>query len=149
MLSYTDLDTDVKSKHISFLESLIDYHIDDKNRLFVHAGFTNLHGVDHEYYPRLLYWDRTLWETAVALDGTIAKDDVNYPRRFLQYHEIYIGHTPVTKIGESVPTKRANVWNIDTGAGFAGKISMIDVDSKTFWQSDNLPDLYPGEKGRN
>jgi len=149
MLSYTNLTSEVKSRHISFLESLEDYHLDDQNRLFVHAGFTNLHGVDYEYYPRLLYWDRTLWETAVALDRNLTKDDVNYPRRFQKYHEIYIGHTPVTKIGETIPTQRANVWNIDTGAGFAGKISIVDIDTKDFWQSDDLPLLYPGEKGRN
>lgn len=149
MLSYTDVSSETKSRHITFLESLQDYHLDSRNRLFVHAGFTNLHGVAHEYYPRLLYWDRTLWETAVALDKSLSRDDVNYPRRLQQYHEIYIGHTPVTKIGETVPTRRGNVWNIDTGAGFAGKISVIDTDTKQFWQSDDLPELYPGEKGRN
>jgi serine/threonine protein phosphatase 1 len=149
MLSYTDLNTDVKARHIRFLESLKDYHIDNENRLFVHAGFTNLHGVKYEHYPRLLYWDRTLWETAVALDKNLSRDDVNYPRRMQQYKEIYIGHTPVTKIGETVPIKRGNVWNVDTGAGFAGKISIIDADTKQYWQSDDLPLLYPGEKGRN
>jgi serine/threonine protein phosphatase 1 len=149
MSSYTDLNSDIKAKHITFLESLQDYFLDNENRLFVHAGFTNLHGVAHEHYPRLLYWDRTLWETAVALDRTLRPDDVNYPKRMQQYKEIYIGHTPVTKIGETAPTLRGNVWNIDTGAGFAGKISIIDVETKQYWQSDDLPSLYPGEKGRN
>jgi serine/threonine protein phosphatase 1 len=149
MSSYTNLNSDIKAKHITFLESLQDYFLDNENRLFVHAGFTNLHGVAHEHYPRLLYWDRTLWETAVALDRTLRPDDVNYPKRMQQYKEIYIGHTPVTKIGETVPTLRGNVWNIDTGAGFAGKISIIDVETKQYWQSDDLPSLYPGEKGRN
>lgn len=149
MLSYSDLTAEIKSKHIAFLESLQDYFLDDDNRLFVHAGFTNLHGVGHEHYPRLLFWDRTLWETAVAMDKSLTKDDVNYPRRMQQYNEIYIGHTPVTKIGETVPTNRGNVWNIDTGAGFAGTISIIDVNTKQYWQSDELPTLYAGEKGRN
>ena len=149
MLSYTDLSSVAKSRHITFLESLEDYHLDENNRLFVHAGFTNQHGVAHEYYPRILYWDRTLWETAVSLDKNLAKTNLAYPKRLQQYHEIYIGHTPVTKIGESVPIQRANVWNIDTGAGFAGKVSIIDIDTKQYWQSDDLPQLYPGEKGRN
>ncbi|RZJ33105.1 MAG: serine/threonine protein phosphatase [Flavobacterium sp.] len=149
MISYENLGNDVRQKHITFLESLDNYHLDESNRLFVHAGFTNMHGVTHEHYPRLLFWDRTLWETAVGLDKDLNPDDVNYPKRFRNYHEIYIGHTPVTKIGETVPTQRANVWNVDTGAGFAGTISMLDVDSKEFWQSDPLPELYPGEAGRN
>ncbi len=149
MKSYSGISADVKHRHIRFLESLENYYLDDHNRLFVHAGFTNMHGVLHEHYPRLLYWDRTLWETAVALDRNIRPNDLNYPKRFQQYREIYIGHTPVTKIGETVPICRGNVWNVDTGAGFAGTISILDVDTKEFWQSDPLPWLYPGEKGRN
>jgi serine/threonine protein phosphatase 1 len=43
----------------------------------------------------------------------------------------------------------ANVWNADTGAAFTGRLSMLDIDTKAFWQSDPLPALYPGEVGRN
>jgi len=43
----------------------------------------------------------------------------------------------------------ANVWNIDTGAAFKGRLSIMDIHTKQFWQSDRLTDLYPGEKGRN
>ena len=42
-----------------------------------------------------------------------------------------------------------NVWNIDTGAAFTGKFSIIDINSKEFWQSDLVTALYPDEKGRN
>lgn len=149
MLSYSDVSPETKTRHIHFLESLQDYYLDSRNRLFVHAGFTNLHGVKYEHYPRLLFWDRTLWETAVSLDKNLSREDVNYPKRLAQYHEIFIGHTPVTKIGETTPTLRGNVWNVDTGAGFAGTVSVMDADTKEFWQSDLLPELYPGEKGRN
>jgi serine/threonine protein phosphatase 1 len=83
------------------------------------------------------------------MDQRLTPADRNYPRRLMHYPEIFIGHTPVTKIGEDVPTRRATVWNIDTGAGFAGRLSIIDADSKEYWQSDPLPDLYPGEKGRD
>lgn len=149
MASYADIGPQVKQKHIAFLESLENYYLDEKNRLFVHAGFTNMHGVKTEHYPRLLFWDRTLWETAIAMDPAIRPGDAAYPKRFQNYREIYIGHTPVTKIGQTVPTKRANIWNVDTGAGFAGTISIMDADTKEFWQSDPLPGLYPGESGRN
>jgi len=27
-------------------------------------------------------------------------------------------------------------------------LSMINTETKAFWQSDPLPDLYPDEKGR-
>lgn len=149
ILSYSKLDQSVKDLHISFLDSLDNYHIDDDNRLFVHAGFTNQHGIAHEYFPRLAFWDRTLWETAVSLDKNLTPDDVAYPKRFKHYHEIFIGHTPVTRLGETVPLQRANIWNVDTGAAFKGCLSILDADTKQFWQSDPLPQLYPGEKGRN
>src|SRR5690606_25079461 len=123
--------------------------IDDENRLFVHAGFTNIHGVEHEFYPRLMFWDRTLWETAVSLDKNLKPDDLAYPRRLLHYKEIFIGHTPVTKLGETVPLNMANVWNVDTGAAFRGRLTIMDVASKQFWQSDPLPEIYKGEQGRN
>ena len=42
-----------------------------------------------------------------------------------------------------------NVWNIDTGAAFKGKMSAINLVTKEVFQSDHLPALYPNEKGRN
>lgn len=42
-----------------------------------------------------------------------------------------------------------NVWNIDTGAGFYGNLSAMDIDTKQYWQADSVLQLYPGEKGRN
>lgn len=138
-----------KQNHIAFLQSLQDYYIDSENRLFVHAGFTNMNGVRSEHFPKLLYWERTLWETALALDPSISLNDPFYPKRFLQYHEIFIGHTPVTRIGRTTPVQKANIWNLDTGAAFKGPLTIMDVNTKEFWQSDLLPDLYPDEKGRN
>ena len=149
ILAYETVDAKIREKHIAFLASLQDYYLDEQNRLFVHAGFTSLHGVTHEHFPRLLYWDRTLWETALALDPNLKTDDLSYPRRFLLYNEIYVGHTPVTRIGKTVPVQRANVWNMDTGAAFHGPLTIMDVGSKQFWQSDPLPQLYPQESGRN
>jgi serine/threonine protein phosphatase 1 len=65
------------------LKSLENYHLDEQRRLYVHAGFTNVNGVDYEYFPGLFYWDRTLWETALALDKTMATDNIFYPKRLL------------------------------------------------------------------
>lgn len=135
--------------HVEFLKSLQNYYIDNQNRLFVHAGFTNLNGVAFEYFPELFYWDRTLWETALCLDTTIDTSSAYYPKRFSNYKEIFIGHTPVTKINETKPLKYANVWNVDTGAAFCGSLTIMDVDSKEYWQSKPLNLLYPDEKGRN
>ena len=138
-----------KKKHINFLKSLHNYHLDENNKLFLHAGFSNSKGIENEYFNETFYWDRTLWEMVMCLDKTLAKDHIYYPKRLKLYEEIFIGHTPVTQIGENIPVRFANVWNVDTGAAFKGKLTLMDVDTKEFWQSDALPDLYPNEKGRN
>ena len=147
--AYKNVSDSKKHSHIQFLKSLHNYHIDDNQRLFVHAGFSNMNGVEHEYFPNVVFWDRTLWETAMSLDPNLSKNSKFYPKRFSLYNEIYIGHTPGTRIGETIPMNFANVWNVDTGAAFKGKLTIMDVDSKEFWQSDSLPSLYPEEVGRN
>jgi serine/threonine protein phosphatase 1 len=149
VLSYQKIDAATKEKHIHFLQSLQNYYLDNENRLFIHAGFTNMRGVENEFFKAAFYWDRTLWETALAMDNQLSKDAITYPNRLKIYKEIYIGHTPVTKIDETIPVNKACVWNVDTGAAFKGTLTIMDVDTKEFWQSDSLPGLYPNEKGRN
>ena len=149
ILAYQLVSNERRQKHIEFLKSLQNYYLDSHNRLFIHAGFTNMNGVDSEYFPKLLYWDRTLWETALALNENFKTTHKFYPRRFTLYKEIYIGHTPVTRIGKLIHVQKANIWNVDTGAAFNGPLTIMDIDTKEFWQSDSLPSLYPNEKGRN
>ena len=131
------------------LNNLKPYYLDEQNRLFIHAGFTNLKGVDFEHFKPMFYWDRTLWEMALALDETINPESDLYPNRLKLYHEIYIGHTPTTKINQTIPVNKSSIWNIDTGAAFKGPLTIFDVENKEYWQSDSLPILYPNENGRN
>jgi serine/threonine protein phosphatase 1 len=97
----------------------------------------------------MFYWDRTLWETALALDPSLHVEDPLYPKRFTHYKEIFIGHTPVTRIGQTVPVQKANIWNVDTGAAFKGPLTIMDAGTKEYWQSDPVHELYPEEVGRN
>lgn len=148
--SYSKIeDKTLLNLHIDFLENLVDYYIDDQNRLFVHAGFTNVKGVSFENFPGMCYWDRTLWELALAIDGKMNREDSFYPERLKCYSEIYIGHTPVSRIGKFTPVQAENLWNIDTGAAFKGPLSALDVESKELWQSAPVYTFYPDEKGRN
>jgi len=147
--SYEGFSEDEKKLHLNFFQNLPLYHLDDDNRLFLHAGFTSLHGVEKEKFPELFYLDRSLWEMLLIMDRSIPKDSIFYPKRLQHYKEIYIGHTPTTNYDESSPINIESVWNIDTGAAFKGKITGINIDTKAYFQSDNLPSLYPDEKGRN
>ncbi|WP_340077034.1 metallophosphoesterase family protein [Leptobacterium sp. I13] len=147
--AYSEISEADKKQHVSFLESLQDYYINEANKLFVHAGFTNQHGVEKEYFSKMFYWDRSLWETALSLDPKLSVNDTKYPKRLLHYNEIFIGHTPTIRIGETTPVNAANIWNIDTGAAYKSPLTIMDVDTKQFWQSDNVNELYPDENGRN
>jgi serine/threonine protein phosphatase 1 len=147
--AYSAISDDKKQQHIAFLKSLQNYYLDAENRLFIHAGFTNMNGVLQEFFPKLMYWDRTLWEVALCLDDRIDKSSPIYPKRLKIYSEIFIGHTPVSKTKIVAPLCKNSVWNLDTGAGFSGVLTIMDITTKVFWQSDALPELYPNELGRN
>lgn len=135
--------------HLEFFGNLENNYLDKDGRLYLHAGFTNLRGIAYEYFEELFYWDRTLWELAKSLDPNLSPGDRNYPKRLSHYQEIFIGHTPLSKTGHATPMNCANVWNVDTGAAFKGPLTIMDVETKEYWQSDPVYTLYPKENGRN
>lgn len=145
--AYQNISKEKKTEHINFLHGLENYYLDSKNRLFVHAGFTNLRGIEYEYFPKTFYWDRTLWELAVSV--SISPEQSRYPSRLKLYSEIFIGHTPTVRLGTDKPMYANNIWNVDTGAAFKGRITVMDIETKKFWQSDPVFELYPTEIGRN
>jgi serine/threonine protein phosphatase 1 len=72
--SYQNVSEVEKLKHINFFETLKNYHVDSENRLFIHAGYTSMHGPEHEFSESYYSWDRTLWEMALTMDSRIKKD---------------------------------------------------------------------------
>ncbi|MBT2621444.1 metallophosphoesterase family protein [Chryseobacterium sp. ISL-6] len=147
--SYETYSLEDLEKHLEFVQRMRNYYVDDQNRLFIHAGYSSMHGPEKEMYMSNYRWDRTLWETAVAMDKKLSKNSELYPKRLLLFKEIFIGHTSTTELGITYPLNKANIWNLDTGAAYTGPLSIMDVETKEFWQSDPLTSLYPDEKGRN
>ena len=147
--SYAFTSPEEKSLHRDFMGQAKYYIADKADRLFIHAGFTSMHGPHREQYGTNYYWDRTLWELALSLDMSLQPDSPFFPKRLKHFKEIFIGHTPTTGYDVMIPMNRANVWNVDTGAGFHGKLTAMNIDTKEYWQSDLCPSLYPDEKGRN
>jgi serine/threonine protein phosphatase 1 len=147
--SYDNKNQELVANHIHFLENNLHNFYELNGNGFFHAGFHNLKGPHYEYYDNITYWDRSLWEMALALDERIPKDDVRYPNRLKIYNEVYIGHTPTDRLGKHVPVNAVNIWNIDTAAAYKGPLTAICVEDKTIWQSDPVHTLYPDENGRN
>lgn len=120
-----------------FFNRQIPYYIDNKNRLFVHGGFSDSRGVQYDS-PNNLQWDRELFDR--SMDG---KYDVSHLRAL--YSEIFIGHTSTNSepYRTDQPINVFNIWNLDTGGGGYGRLTIMDVETKEFWQSDKMLDLYP------
>ena len=149
LAAYAEVSTMDRERHLDFLDNmLVDFYEDAEGRLFVHAGFTHVRGHRSEFFKPMLYWDRSLWETALSIDPAMPRHHPRYPARLKLHPEIFIGHTPTIHIGSNEPVNAACVWNLDTGAGFTGPLTLMDADSKQYWQSDAVNTLYPGESPR-
>ena len=64
-----------------------------------------------------------------------------------RFNKIYIGHTSTIMWKVDQPIAAANVLNLDTGAGWGGRLSMVDINSGELFQSDMVTDIY-GYRGR-
>ncbi|WP_134090489.1 metallophosphoesterase [Olivibacter sp. XZL3] len=142
VLSYSLINAEERTRHQAFFDGLLDYYIDEEQRLFVHAGFTSQKGPEHEPFIYNLHNDRTLLETALAMNGDMPSTSKFYPKRLSLFKEIFIGHTPSTKYGIDTPIHAGNLWDMDTGASYNGRITVMDIGTKEFWQSDPIENLY-------
>lgn len=140
---------DIPDRHIEFFKNQLPYYIDDKNNLFIHGGF-NRHYKLEEQDEFLFWWDRDLWSQALSFKGMSAVEGIKQPKFKMveDFKEIFIGHTSTQFWNENEPMNAANIWNLDTGGGWFGKVSIMNVDTKEFWQSDTGKELYPEFKGR-
>jgi hypothetical protein len=65
------------------------------------------------------------------------------------YNEVFVGHTTTQKpYPDMKPVHASNVWNLDQGAGWSGKLTLMNIDTKEYFQSDLVTELYPDELGR-
>ena len=147
--SYEGILEPEKENQLLFFQQMKPFFVDEENRLFVHAGFTSLNGPEQEFPKYNLSRDRTLWEMALRMGKQTNTDILHFPPPLGLFKEIFIGHTPTLYYGMETPMHAANVWDIDTGAAFTGRLTLMDIRSREFWQSTRLKDLYPRENGRN
>jgi len=111
-------------------------YLHDDRLLCVHAGLgshQNVYSVDDD---SLLYLDRSMWQNALYYNQFLPND----------YEAIFIGHTALFKLNEkhpasadASPVKRGNIWNLDTGAGWGGRVTVMDIERINYWQSDFGP----------
>ncbi len=128
------------ASHLRCLQNA-HWYLEDNERLFVHGGMDPRFPMNQQSRD-VLVWDRDL----IVLAHRFA---ITHPHfRFSHFREIFIGHTTTQLFHIEEPARFCNVWAMDTGAGWSGRLSMMDVETKKFWQSDRVTDLYPHIRGR-
>lgn len=132
-----------KTSHMMFFYKLHRYYIDDKNRLFVHGGYLDEGGVKNDITYNLI-WNRSLFSDAYLFEMGFEE---YYPKRCELYNEIFVGHSTTLMFDKGcvTPLRAINIWNVDTGAGSNGRVTIMDVDTKKYWQSDKVRSLYPDD----
>lgn len=130
----------VNDEHIRFLEKAeLMWCTEPGDKLFVHGDFNPQLSMFEQDRDTLL-WGRKLHNVAQR---------INFPGMKVtgEWNEIYIGHTSIFSWSDK-PVGKGGVWMMDTGAGWHGVLSMMDIDTKEIWQSDITGSLYPLEAGR-
>lgn len=134
---------DALKLHRDFFKQAAKCFVDDKNRIFCHGGFERGIDIKVQLLEKLM-WDRTL-ATKAAGEKADSLFQVH------EYKKVFLGHTTVNsfkKLARNKPHWGGNVCLMDTGAGWEGVLTIMDVDSEEYWQSDVVADLYPNHRGR-
>lgn len=127
----------VPESHLVFFNKALPYYrLADK--VFVHAGITPGIPLEHQTLQVLL-WDRSLCK--IAVDYYHHQEE----KKLTEFESVYIGHTPISG---GKPLKACDLWMMDTGAGWSGVLSMMNIETEEYFTSDPVPDLYPGIEGR-
>lgn len=99
--------------------------------MFVHGGF-NLKLPMEKQDRHILIWDRSLIEK--FRNG-----------RKTRYDKIFVGHTTTQTYGNDLmikdclaPIKFGKLIMMDTGAGWSGKLTIMNIKTEKYWQSKIL-----------
>ena len=122
--------TEARKDHYmeNFFDQQLNYHITNDNILFVHGGFDPYMPIEDQECDTYC-WDRELIMEAVEKQKA--------PATIEGFKEIYLGHTPTIYWNKTDPIIIGNLINIDTGSGKSGPLTIMDIDTKEYWQSQH------------
>ena len=124
----------IPKKHFDFLNTSRPW-LEWEGRLFAHAGFDPRLPLNLQTMQSLTI-DRALVYEAWKEHAAGRKPKVG------PYKDIFLGHTPTQVFDSDRPLHLGNIWMMDTGAGWEGKLSIMNVETQEFWQSDSVTELY-------
>lgn len=112
----------VPESHKDFFKNALKFYVDKENRLFVHGGLSNIHKFAHEHTFVELSWNRDMIDKAKL-------------QVIPNYKHIFVGHTTTQFHGSLEPLTFNNLTMLDTGSGWDGKLCIMNVDTREYWQS--------------
>jgi len=127
--SYDFDNRNVPESHVKMIETSKIYHIDPQHNLYCHGGFNARVPIENQSEETIM-WDRTLCK--YAHDRWIQKNPVNIE----PYKKIFVGHTSTMLFHSTRPLIMGNVVMMDTGGGDIGKLTIMNVDTLEWWQSE-------------
>jgi len=128
------------------------------NMVFVHGGFEEFQDIKTQPLHTLI-WDRYLFDRVTGIHN------FNPDYKIQDWDTVFIGHTTTQFHWQRQARKRSvpfnqesdeatkpvfacNLINLDTGGGWDGKLTIMNIHTKEYWQSDLAKTLYPKEIGR-
>ena len=116
------------SKYTQFINKML-LVFEEEGCLFVHGGF-DPHKPFMDQDVSDFTWNRSLvakaWQAHRKGEEFIAEG----------FREVYVGHTCTQMYGQTTPMQLGNIFMIDTGAGYGGHLTIMDINSKKFWQAE-------------
>lgn len=114
-----------------YFNKALPYYIED-NMIFCHGGFNQNKLITKQRRINFSI-NRKLFKTAKVYSKKGMKIKVFFDEEnSKKINEIFIGHSPMKN---QLPGFYSNLINIDTGAGNGGKLTIMDIYSKRYWQS--------------
>jgi serine/threonine protein phosphatase 1 len=109
---------EIPESHIQFLKNALPYY-KLNNKLFVHAGIHP--GLPLEKQSlQIFLWDRDLAQ--IAYEFYVNEIAV----KLTPFDEVYLGHTPIPF---NKPIRSGDIWLMDTGAGWSGVLSIMNIET--------------------
>jgi serine/threonine protein phosphatase 1 len=126
--SYHIKDINIPIEHENFFNKAVFYYEQD-NMIFVHGGFVPNKSMKEQKQYDLL-WDRDL--IIYAMSWVIS-----------DYDKVFIGHTTTQRFCNNpdiedclAPIWLNNLCMMDCGAGWNGKLAIMDIHIEEWWVSD-------------
>ena len=137
MRSYDFDHRNVPAEHINLIKNALTYYMDPQNNIYCHGGFNPKVDIDNQT-REFITWDRTLCK--YAHDRWIQKNPVT----ITPYNHVFLGHTSTMFFHSKKPLIMGNVIMLDTGGGDVGRLTIMNVETLEFWQSEKKTSTKDG-----